>query len=275
MFDKKKKSELLAKKIRIHALQMTQLGKSSHIGSNLSIADILAVLYGSILHYNSNDPNLKSRDRFILSKGHAGAALYAILAECGFMPLEKLKTHCQNGSDLSGHISHKGIPGVELSTGSLGHGLPVACGMALAAKINKEKHKVFALLSDGECDEGSNWESVLFAAHHKLNNLTVIIDRNRLQSIYSTEDTLALEPFTDKWKSFGWDVIDINGHDHNELFQSCSNDKSLKTKPLCVIANTIKGKGVSFMENNTLWHYRSPQNEEYRLAMEELEKKDA
>ena len=274
MFDKKK-SELLAKKIRIHALQMTQLGKSSHIGSNLSIADILAVLYSSILHYNSNNPNLKSRDRFILSKGHAGAVLYATLAECGFMPLEKLRTHCQNGSDLSGHISHKEIPGVELSTGSLGHGLPVACGMALAAKINKKKHRIFALLSDGECDEGSNWEAILFASHHKLNNLTVIIDRNRLQSIYSTEDTLALEPLGDKWKSFGWDVVQINGHNHNELFQSCSNDNNLTTKPLCVIANTIKGKGVSFMENNTLWHYRSPQDEEYRLAMEELEKKDA
>ena len=270
-----KTSELLAKKVRKHTLQMTQLGKSSHIGSNLSIADILAVLYGSILHYNSNNPKLENRDRFILSKGHAGAALYATLAECGFMPLEKLKTHCQNGSDLSGHISHKGIPGVELSTGSLGHGLPVACGIALAAKINKKKHRVFALLSDGECDEGSNWEAILFAAHHKLNNLTVIIDRNRLQSIYSTEDTLALEPFSDKWKSFGWDVIDVNGHNHNELFQSCSNDKNSKTKPLCIIANTIKGKGVSFMENNTLWHYRSPQEEEYSLAMKELEKKDA
>jgi len=270
-----KSSKFLAKKIRKHALQMTQLGKSSHIGSNLSIADILAVLYSSVLHYNSNNSKSENRDRFILSKGHAGAALYATLAECGFMPLEKLKTHCQNGSDLSGHISHKGIPGVELSTGSLGHGLPVACGMALAAKKNKKNHRVFVLLSDGECDEGSNWEAALFAAHHKLDNLTVIIDRNRLQSIYSTEDTLALEPFSDKWKSFGWDVVQINGHNHNELFQSCSNDKNSKTKPLCVIANTIKGKGVSFMENNTLWHYRSPQEEEYRLAMEELEKKDA
>ena len=274
MFDKKK-SELLAKKIRKHALEMTHLGNSSHIGSNLSIADILAVLYSSILYYNSNDPKLENRDRFILSKGHAGAGLYAALAESGFMPLEKLKTHCQNGSDLSGHISHKEIPGVELSTGSLGHGLSVACGMALAAKINKKKHRVFVLLSDGECNEGSNWEAILFAAHHKLNNLTVIIDRNRLQSIYSTEDTLALEPFVDKWKSFGWDAIEINGHYHNEIFQSCSNDNNSTTKPLCVIANTIKGKGVSFMENNSLWHYRSPQEEEYKLAMKELEKKDA
>ena len=265
----------LSLRLRKHAINMTNAGKSSHIGSILSIVDIIAVLYGSVMNFRPNEPKWNDRDRLILSKGHAGAGLYAVLAECGFIPIEKLKTHCQNGSDLSGHISHIEIPGVELSTGSLGHGLPVACGMALAAKINKKKHRVFALLSDGECDEGSNWEAILFASHHKLNNLTVIIDRNRLQSIYSTEDTLALEPLGDKWKSFGWDVIDINGHDHNELFQSCNNDKSSKTKPLCVIANTIKGKGVSFMENKTLWHYRSPQNEEYRLAMEELEKKDA
>ena len=270
-----KRIEQLANNIRKHALKMTSLGGSSHIGSILSIADILAVLYGSILNYNSKDPQWADRDRFILSKGHAGAGVYAALAESGFISLDKLKTHYQDGSDLSGHISHKGIPGVEFSTGSLGHGLPVACGMALAAKINKKNHRVFALLSDGECDEGSNWEAILFAAHHKLNNLFAIIDRNRLQSIYSTEDTVALEPFADKWISFGWDVIEINGHNHNEIFESCDNEIKLRNKPLCIIANTIKGKDVSFMENNTLWHYRSPQGEEYKLAMAELKKKDA
>jgi transketolase len=270
-----KKIEQLANNIRKHAVTMTSLGGSSHIGSILSIADILAVLYGSVLKYKSNNPKWIDRDRFILSKGHAGAGVYAALAESGFMPLDKLKTHCQDGSDLSGHVSHKGIPGVEFSTGSLGHGLPVASGMALAAKINKKKHRVFALLSDGECDEGSNWEAILFAAHHNLNNLVAIIDRNRLQSIYSTEDTLALEPFPDKWKSFGWDVVEIDGHNHNEIFKSCKNDVASKSKPLCVIANTTKGKNVSFMENNTLWHYRSPQGDEYKLAIAELEKKDA
>jgi len=270
-----KRIEQLANNIRKHALKMTSLGGSSHIGSILSIADILAVLYGSILNYNSKDPQWADRDRFILSKGHAGAGVYAALAESGFISLDKLKTHYQDGSDLSGHISHKGIPGVEFSTGSLGHGLPVACGMALAAKINKKNHRVFALLSDGECDEGSNWEAILFAAHHKLNNLFAIIDRNRLQSIYSTEDTVALEPFADKWISFGWDVIEINGHNHNEIFESCDDEIKLRNKPLCIIANTIKGKDVSFMENNTLWHYRSPQGEEYKLAMAELKKKDA
>ena len=270
-----KNSEQLANNIRKHAVTMTSLGGSAHIGSILSIADILAVLYGSILKYNSKDPKWIDRDRFILSKGHAGAGVYAVLAESGFMSLDKLKTHSQDGSDLCGHVSHKGIPGVEFSTGSLGHGLPVASGMALAAKINKKKHRVFALLSDGECDEGSNWEAILFAAHHKLNNLVVIIDRNRLQSIYSTEDTLALEPFPDKWKSFGWDVVEIDGHNHNEIFKSCKNEDASKSKPLCVIANTTKGKGVSFMENNTLWHYRSPKGDEYKLAIAELEKKDA
>lgn len=270
-----KKSEQLANNIRKHAVIMTSLGNSSHIGSILSIADILAVLYGSVLKYDSKDPKWKDRDRFILSKGHAGGGVYAALAESGFMPLEKLKTHYQDGSDLSGHVSHKGIPGVEFSTGSLGHGLPVACGMALAAKINKKKHRVFALLSDGECNEGSNWEAILFAAHHKLNNLIAIIDRNRLQSIYSTEDTLALEPFFDKWKSFGWDVIEIDGHNHNEIFKGCENNADSKNKPLCIIANTTKGKNVSFMENNTLWHYRSPQGDDLKLAIAELEKKDA
>ena len=270
-----KKLEQLANNIRKHAVTMTSLGGSSHIGSILSIADILAVLYGSTLKYNSKDPKWIDRDRFILSKGHAGAGVYAVLAESGFMSLDKLKTHSQDGSDLCGHVSHKGIPGVEFSTGSLGHGLPVASGMALAAKINNKKHRVFALLSDGECDEGSNWEAILFAAHHKLNNLVVIIDRNRLQSIYSTEDTLALEPFPDKWKSFGWNVVEIDGHNHNEIFKSCKNEDASKSKPLCVIANTTKGKGVSFMENNTLWHYRSAKGDEYKLAIAELEKKDA
>jgi transketolase len=261
----------LALKIRKHAVNMTSTGGSSHIGSILSIADILAVLYGSIMNYKVNDPKWGSRDRFILSKGHAGAGVYAVLAESGFMSLDKLKTHYQDGSDLSGHVSHKGIPGVEFSTGSLGHGLPVATGMALAAKINKDKHMTYVLMSDGECDEGSNWEAALFAPHHKLDNLVVIIDRNKLQSIHSTEDTLGLEPFVDKWKAFGWNVVDLDGHDHRQLINACNS--KMKNKPLCIVANTTKGKGVSFMEDNVLWHYRSPQKEEYEAAMKEL--KDA
>ena len=269
-----KSIKVLANNIRKHAVKMTSLGGSSHIGSILSIADILAVLYGSILSYRSNNPKWSKRDRFILSKGHAGAGVYAALAECGFIPLEKLKTHYQDGSDLSGHVSHKGIPGVEFSTGSLGHGLPVAAGMALAAKIDQNKHRIFVLMSDGECDEGSNWEAILFAAHHKLNNLTVIVDRNMLQSIRSTEDTLSLEPFADKWKSFGWETVEIDGHNHKDIFDVCCSRKVLEGRPLCIIANTVKGKGVSFMEGNTLWHYRSPQDKEFDAAMK-LEAYDA
>ena len=270
-----KRSKQLANNIRKHAVTMTSLGGSSHIGSILSIADILAVLYGSVLQVKAEEPRWIDRDRFILSKGHAGAGVYAALAESGFIPVDKLKTHYQDGSDLSGHVSHKGIPGVEFSTGSLGPGLPVATGMALAAKINKNKHRVVVLMSDGECDEGSNWEAILFAAHHKLNNLVAIIDRNRLQSIHSTEDTLSLEPFPDKWKSFGWEVVEVDGHSHEEIFNACSNINTPQNKPLCVIANTTKGKNVSFMENNVLWHYRSPQGDEYKAAMLELEKNDA
>ena len=258
----------LSLKIRKHAMKMTSVGGSSHIGSILSIADILAVLYGSVMNYKADEPKWSDRDRFILSKGHAGAGVYAALAESGFMPVEKLKTHYQDGSDLSGHVSHKSIPGVEFSTGSLGHGFPVATGMALAAKINKSKHNIYVLMSDGECDEGSNWEAALFAPHHKLDNLVVIIDRNKLQSIHSTEDTLGLEPFVDKWQAFGWNVVNVDGHDHQKLLDACKS--MVIGKPLCIIANTIKGKGVSFMENNTLWHYRSPQGEEYNAAMKEL-----
>ena len=269
-----KDSKQLSNNIRKHAVTMTSLGGSSHIGSILSIADILAVLYGSVLKYKSGNPKWPGRDRFILSKGHAGAGVYAALAESGFLSKHKLKTHYQDGSDLSGHVSHKGIPGVEFSTGSLGHGLPVATGMALAAKINKNNHRIFVLMSDGECDEGSNWEAILFAAHHKLDNLIAIIDRNMLQSINSTEDTLALEPFASKWKAFGWNVCEVNGHAHQEISDAIMHKESSK-KPLCIIANTIKGKGVSFMENQTLWHYRTAKGDEYESALKELRKNDA
>ena len=259
----------LAKSIRLNALKMINSGKSSHIGSVLSIADILAVLYGAVLNFKSDDPNWSLRDRFVLSKGHAGAGVYAVLAEKGFFPKEVLKKYYKNGSFLSGHVSHKEVPGVEFSTGSLGHGLGVASGMAYAAILNDEDHRIFVVMSDGECDEGSNWEAILFAAHHNLHNLNVIVDYNKLQSIKSTEETLGLEPFVDKWKAFGWNVVESNGHDHLELINALNHNNKIK-KPLCIIAHTIKGKGVSFMENNTLWHYRSPQGEEFNSAFREI-----
>lgn len=253
---------------------MTSTGGSSHIGSALSIADILSVLYTDILNVDPKSPKDPMRDRFILSKGHAGAAVYATLAERGFFPVEKLTTHYQNGSYLSGHVSHKGIPGVELSTGSLGHGLSVGAGMALGAKFDGDPYRVFVLLSDGECDEGSNWEAILFASHHKLDNLTAIIDYNKIQSMDRVENTLALEPFADKWRSFGWSVMEADGHDHDQLRKCLKSIPSSAGKPTCVIAHTTKGKGVSFMENKVLWHYRTARGEEFEAAMRELEKLD-
>ena len=264
------KTQELARKVRIHAVKMVNKGGSSHIGSVLSIVDILAVLYGRVMQYRSSEPKWVNRDRFILSKGHAGAGVYAILAECGFFDIVELAKHYQDGSIFSGHVSHKGVPGVELSTGSLGHGLPVASGMALAAKIDKKTHKVFVVMSDGELDEGSNWEAFMFAAHHGLNNLTAVIDRNKLQSMRTTEETLSLEPLRDKLIAFGWNVIEVDGHDHDELFLAIDGDTK---KPKVIIANTIKGKGVSFMENEIAWHYRTPNGELFDQAMKDLGEK--
>ena len=248
---------------------MTSSGQSSHVGAVLSMTDVVAVLYGEVLNVDPKDPEWSDRDRFILSKGHAGAGIYAALAERGFFSTEMLQQHYQNGSVLSGHVSHKGVPGVEFSTGSLGHGLGVGVGMAYAAKTDGKGHRVFVLMSDGECDEGSNWEAILFAAHHGLSNLRVVVDYNKLQSIKSIEETIGLEPFADKWKAFGWEVAEVDGHDHAALQdafeKSCDIDK-----PYCLIAHTTKGKGVSFMENQVLWHYRSPQGEEYEAAIKEL-----
>jgi transketolase len=262
----------LSNKIRIHALKMTSSGKSSHIAAALSMADILGVLYGGSLNVDPGNPDKTDRDRFILSKGHAGAAVYAALAETGFFSVEKLKTHYQDGSDLSGHVSHKGIPGVELSTGSLGHGLSVGAGMALDAKLSGKTHRVVVLLSDGECDEGSNWEAILFSGHHKLNNLIAIVDYNKYQALTEVSETLDLEPFADKWKCFGWNVYEVDGHNHDEIENVLNRSYDEKEKPTAVIAHTVKGKGVSFMEQDpVLWHYRTAQKDEFNAALKELE----
>lgn len=263
-------TELLAAHIRKDIVNMTHLGGSSHVGSGLSISDILGVLYGHVLAVDPNNPKHSARDRFILSKGHAGAAVYSALARSGFFEEDKLKSHYANGSSLSGHVSHKGVPGVELSTGSLGHGLGVAAGIAKAGLLSRKAYKVVTLLSDGECDEGSNWEAILFAAHHRLANLTAIVDYNKIQSLDTVEATLNLEPFGDKFRAFGWNVIECNGHDHDLLKDSFNKIDLEKNKPSVLICHTIKGKGVRFMENSVLWHYRSPQGSEYRAALEEL-----
>ncbi|MGJ0510287.1 MAG: transketolase [Methylocystis sp.] len=265
----------LAKRIRLHVVRMTNRGKSSHVGSALSIADIVAALYGAVLDIDPANPLKPDRDRFLLSKGHAGAAVYAALAETGFFDTGLLVQHYQNGSIFSVHVSHKGVPGVELSTGALGHGLNVATGMALAARRGGERWRAFALLSDGECDEGSTWEAALFAAHHRLDNLVAVVDYNKLQSLGPVEETLALEPFADKWRAFGWSVEEVDGHSHAQLLAAFGRLPFTAGRPSVVIAHTIKGKGVSFMENQVAWHYRTPLGADFDAAIAELEAADA
>jgi len=262
----------LAKAIRKRALRMVHRAKSSHIGSCLSAADILAVLYGKVLRVDPTRPDWPERDRFILSKGHAASALYAVLAERGFFPVDLLDTYCEDGSRLVGHVT-SGVPGVEVSTGSLGHGLPVACGMALAAKRRKLPWRVFALLSDGELDEGSNWEAILFAPHHKLDNLTAIVDYNKIQSFGSVKEVLDLDPLPEKWRAFRWAVREIDGHDLRQIEEVLTRLPLEAGKPSVVIAHTVKGKGVSFMEGQLAWHYKSPTDEQLAQALAELESK--
>lgn len=261
----------LAWRIRHHTLLMTHHARSSHIGTTYSMAELLAVLYDKILRVTPENPLCLDRDRFILSKGHGCAGLYAVLAECGFFPLDWLHTFYQNGSRLAGHITHKGIPGVEVSTGSLGHGLSIATGMALAAKRSSKSYRVFCMLSDGECDEGSTWEPILFAPQHKLDNLVAIVDYNKIQSLGTVKEVLDLEPFAAKWRAFGWSVREIDGHNLDQIESALSQVPYEQGRPSCVIAHTVKGKGVSFMEDKLLWHYRTPQGDEFEAALAELE----
>ena len=263
------KSEALAWLIRRHGIEMTHLSGGSHIGAVLSVADIMGVLYSDILKFNASDPSWDGRDRFVMSKGHAGAAVYAALAENGFFDTSELKTHYANGSRLSGHVSHH-LPGVDFSTGSLGHGLSAAAGMAYAAKRDSKNHRVFAVLGDGECDEGSVWEAALFANHFRLDNLVAVVDHNMMQSLDTCENTLELEDFAAKWRAFGWNAVEIDGHNHDSLRRALA-DTGKNNKPTVVIADTIKGKGVSFMEKDILWHYRFPHDGwEYDCAVNEL-----
>lgn len=259
----------LAARIRAHALRMVHRVDASHIGSCLSAADILAVLYKTILRIDPARPDWPARDRFLLSKGHAAAILYAVLAERGFFPVPHLDEYCLDGSDLTGHSSHK-VPGVEVSTGSLGHALPIACGMALAGRNAATPFRVFVLLSDGELDEGSNWEAMLFAPQHRLDNLTVIVDYNRIQSFGSVDQVLSLEPFAAKWQACRWAVREIDGHDLPQIEAALTNLPLETGRPTALIAHTVKGKGVSFMENRLEWHYRSPNAELLARALAEL-----
>lgn len=264
-----KDSRNLAKSIREQALLMVHRSRASHIGSALSISDIVAVLYGQILNVDPKQPNWIDRDRFILSKGHACVAVYAALAERGFIEREDLLSYGQDHSVLMNHISHK-VAGVEFSTGSLGHGLPFGVGKALAAKRRGQSWRTFVLLSDGELGEGSNWEAMMFASHHKLDKLVAIVDYNKLQSLTTVDKTLRLEPLADKAQAFGWSVREVGGHDHDALEKLLGSEPWETGKPSFLIAHTIKGKGVSFMENSVEWHYKSPSTEQLAQALEEI-----
>jgi transketolase len=259
----------LARAIRRHALTMTHRAKASHIGSCLSMADLLAVLYGAIGNINPDNRRDPDRDRIIVSKGHGAAVVYAVLAESGFFPAEMLGGYSQDASLLTGHVSHK-VPGVEISTGSLGHGLPIACGMALAGKRAQRSYRTFAILSDGELNEGSNWEALLFAGHHKLGNLVCMIDFNRIQSFGSVAEVLDLGDLPGKFRSVKWNVKEIDGHDHAQITSALKDAPGNDAPPTAVIAHTTKGKGVSFMENKLEWHYKSADASELERALAEV-----
>lgn len=260
----------LATQIRVHVLRMVHRAQSSHIGTSLSAADLLAVLYTRVLRIDPSQPDRPDRDRFILSKGHGCAAVYAVLAERGFFPKEWLDTYYQDGSHLAGHITHHGVPGVEASTGSLGHGLSIGCGMALAGKRDECSCRVFVLLSDGECDEGSTWEAALFAPHHRLDNLVTIVDYNKIQSFGTVKEVLDLDPLGSKWQAFGWATREIDGHDFDQIENALLSVPFETGRPSCIIAHTVKGKGVSFMEGQLAWHYKAPNDEQLRQALAEL-----
>jgi transketolase len=262
-------TRVLAAAVRRHALKMVHAARASHIGSALSIADIVAVLYGAVMNIDPVNPKDPARDRFILSKGHACVAVYAVLAACGYFEESELGRYGQDHSEFMNHISHK-VPGVEFSTGSLGHGLPFGVGKALAAMRQGHKWRTFVVMSDGEMGEGSNWEAFLFAGHHHLDNLIAIIDYNKLQSLTTVAETLGIEPLTDKLTAFGWATREVDGHDHPALREAFAGAPWIAGKPSVIIAHTTKGKGVSFMENMVKWHYSSPSDTELARALAEL-----
>lgn len=245
-------------------------GGGGHIPASLSIVEILTVLYYGILDIDPQSPYAPERDRFILSKGHAGVALYAILADKGFFDKQYLDTFGKRGTILGGHPDMHKVPGVEASTGALGHGFPFGVGIALGGKFDKKSYRVFILLGDGECQEGSIWEAALFAPHHKLDNVIVIIDYNKFQAMDRLDKIVGLEPLVDKWQSFGWEVKEVDGHNIEELQKVFQAAPFVKDKPSVVIAHTIKGKGISFMENAAVWHYRMPDEEEMKVAYRDL-----
>jgi len=265
-----KEMEAIAKKLRRHIISMTGKAGSGHPGGSLSAVEIVTALYFGVLRYNSKDPCWPDRDRFILSKGHAAPVLYATLAECGYFPVEELSTLRQLDSRLQGHTDCTLTPGVEMSAGSLGQGLSFGIGVALAGRLNSEEYKVYVLLGDGECDEGQVWEAAMAAAHFKLDNLVAIVDNNGQQIDGWNRDVMNLAPFDKKWQAFGWRVVEVGGHDLTQLIDAFDQAKLVKSQPAVIIAHTIKGKGVSFMENNPDFHGKAPTAAEVEIALKEL-----
>ncbi|MDI6703317.1 MAG: transketolase [bacterium] len=263
-----------ARNVRRDIVRIITRAGEGHIGPALSCVDILCVLYFEILRVDPNQPNWEERDRVILSKGHGCTALYSVLARRGFFPVEELSTYGKTGTIFGGHPDRGMVYGVEVSTGSLGHGLSLGAGMALAAKVDHKDYRVIVILSDGECQEGSTWEGAMFARMHKLDNLTAIVDRNGFQAIGRTEDIVSIEPFREKWEAFGWSTREVNGHNYEELLDTLNQIPFKKGLPSVIIAHTVKGKGVSFMENKEIWHAKVPSDEEFKQAMLELGKRD-
>lgn len=257
----------LARNARVSAVQMCSRSGASHIGAALSVIDILAVLYGEVADVAPHRTDDPSRDIVLVSKGHSASGVYAVMAHAGFFPTAWLDDYYLDGSHLGGHVTAHGIPGVELSTGALGHALPFGVGRAITDKRDGIDRRVFVVLSDGECAEGSNWEAALMAAHHELGNVTVIVDRNGLQILGHTEDVLGLEPFADKWRAFGWEVVEVDGHDHEALAEAML---PRGVRPRAIIANTTKGKGVDFMEDKVEWHTLVPNDEHLASALAQL-----
>lgn len=259
-----------AKKIRAHIIRMVGGAKSGHPGGSLSAADIVTTLYFHEMKVDSNKPEWDERDRFILSKGHAAPVLYAALAEKGFFPIEELSTLRKINSRLQGHPDMRKVPGVDMSTGSLGQGLSVANGMALAGRLDNKEYRVYAVLGDGECQEGQVWEAAMASAHYKLDNLVAILDHNKLQIDGPVERVMSPEPLGDKWRAFGWHVIEIDGHSFADIIKALDEARNTKGQPTMIIAETIKGRGVSFMENQAGWHGVAPDEEQIKKALQEL-----
>jgi transketolase len=260
----------VARRLRRHIVTMIGRAGSGHPGGSLSAVEIATALYWRVLRHKPADPQWPDRDRFILSKGHAAPLLYAVLAECGYIPVGELDTLRQIGSRLQGHGDCCATPGVEMSSGSLGQGLSFGVGAALAGRLDKKDYRVYVLLSDGECDEGQTWEAAMAAAHYKLDNLTAIVDKNEIQLSGFTKDIMSLEPLPAKWDAFGWRASEVDGNDIDEVLAALEDAKKVKGQPAAIIAHTVKGKGVSFMENNVDFHGKAPNAEQLEKALKEL-----